>query len=198
MKLIAVVFTADRSNTTEKIKEYRGLGHRFCDILTNEDIKKDGSVLSKYQGLIDCTSENKIYDSILNSKRGMKINDKVEYLKTTQGKIIVKGPNILQLTATNFSTSQEVVDKYNRDIESYKVSIEFISLKIPKLKSLIMAETGLENGGIIINEVLGKDNQKIYKLVLKIPAVLEPNVEYIPMENLEIFKELKRLGENIA
>ncbi|MGL5718300.1 MAG: hypothetical protein ACRCX2_35175 [Paraclostridium sp.] len=194
MSRIAIIFSSNNDNTVEDIKSFEGLKRRFCEVITQEEIKINPDILKQYAGMLDCTNNHIFYNGSLSRKSGteFKSGDKT-YVKTATNKFIVTGPSIFQLTATKYNKTPNIVESEKKSYDSYNGSLNFLYSLIREINNTLMYEEGIKNEGIVLNEILEKNNSKIYKLVREIPKSKDSNTIYITPEDVRILKEIVAL-----
>ena len=201
--VILIIFSTNEIVTKEIIHNADGLKQRFCDIVTSDEVLKNQKMLINYKAIIDCTVNNIFYNSNLKMKNGREITEQnYTYLKTVSNKFIIKAPNTSCLTSTYFNKSKQILESYQKDYNTFLSIINFISSKIPELKNIYNFEKAIEpEKGLILNMELNSinSNQKVYKLVKKLPISQNQNnnIEYITYDDIFILNELKNIIDNI-
>lgn len=195
---IIIIFEQNTLVTSEEIKSSLVLQRKYCDIFMIDEIYKNAELLKKYDYLLDCTHNNKIYNQYLSNKKGILIKEKYDFIKTPTNKIIMPGPNISQLTTSKYSKDKEMITIFEKNKIEYYDKILFLINKDPVYKNKLNYEEAMKTEGIDFSELIkNKNNNKKYKLVSKIPDIKEENVVYIIPENIEILHKLIEISKCI-
>lgn len=196
MEKVYVVFETPQSITDDEVKEFNALGYRFCELVTYNEVLKKIKPLDVCRGILDCTIGFKIYESMLKRKEGNEYkNSKGEtYLRTVKGNFIVKGVLISQLMCAKFNKGLQ--EEQNKSLDEYQRKIKTLLMLIPKISNKLKFEEGFKSQeGIDVSDVIG--GGRVYKLVKKLPEFPSPNVEYITPDDINILKDLLKVGEHI-
>lgn len=196
---ILIIFDTNKIITKDIIENSHGLNHTFCKIITMNDFLSDVSVISKYKAIIDCSTQNKLYNNFLSKKNGVEFTENgFCYIKTARNNFVTKGPNISRLTSTLFNKSEQIVANYKKDYSEYLSIINFIISKIPELRNKQSFEKAIKTDEIILDyELVGKPMKSKYVLVKNIPEIKEQGTEYITYDDIFILNELKNIIEYI-
>jgi hypothetical protein len=199
MEKIAILFSTNNINKSEDIKNYTGLQRRFCEVITMDEVKLNPRILTEYAGLLDCSEGNLVYNGKIrnNSGKEYKKNDQT-YIKTATNKFIVNGPTITQLTASMFSQKEEILQREKNTYEVYDAALEFLYSLIKPIQNILNYELAMTTNGILINDILGKTNEKVYKLVKTLPEKRDSNTVYITPDEIKVLNEIIKLKDVIV
>lgn len=194
-KYILIIFNTNKAITKEIIENAHGLRYSFCDITTIDNVLANKEKLIEYKAVIDCTDNTIFYKSQKSMKNGVELTEQeIKYIKTSTNKFISTGPNISRLTATQFNQSQQVMENFNKDLNEYIKTINFITKKIPETRNINIFDNAMKTDGVILDlEIKNNFNKKQYKLVKKVPEQKEINTEYVTYDDIFILRELEKI-----
>lgn len=197
MEKIYIIFEASPGIKEEDVKDFEALNHRFCELVTLEEVTKGLKSLVDCKGILDCTMNFKIYNRILDRKEGIELKNSngKTYIRTAKNNFLVKGIFMNQLMVAQYN--EALRDEQNRNLEEYYSRIKTLLMLIPKISNRLRFEEGFKSEqGIDVSEMVG--GKKTYRLVKEIPEIKDINVEYITPDDIKILLDLLKVGEYLS
>lgn len=197
-KYILIVFESNNVISDEDIYSAGGIKKRFCEIVTLTNMKNNQDKYKHYNYMLDCTFDNKFFNWNLNSKKGTIIKyNGFDYLKTATGKLILKGPNVSQLTVTRFSKSQSIMEKFEKDLADYNNKIDFLISQNKDLVNILNYEKGIKNGIDVTSFIHSTNKASRYLLVSELPEIKDESITYILPDNIKMLESFLKIAEYI-
>lgn len=193
---ILIVFETNKVVTKEILNDAIGLKRSDCIIVTLDEVVNYQVNPKEYFAILDGTVNNKIIQ--MNKEKGVLLKENgIPFLQLTQNNVfVVPAPNISQLTALHFDSSERSRSLFQDAIKEYDNKINFLKNKNVKLRTKNDFQQAYPTTGIILNPLMEENNgnlKKVYKLIKDIPEQKETNVEYLTLEHLEILHDIEKL-----
>ncbi|MGL4452470.1 MAG: hypothetical protein ACRCTZ_14995 [Sarcina sp.] len=196
MEKIYILFETPANIPEEDVKAFGALRYRFCELVTYGEVTRKEKDLSNCKGILDCTSDFKIYNAILKRKEGreFKTAEGESYIHTARGNFVMKGVTISQLMCAEYNRNLQ--DDQDKAIEKYISKVRQLLMLIPKIANRLKFEEGFKSlEGIDVSDAIG--GNKKYVLVKQLPEFKEANVEYITPDDIKLLVDLIKVGEFI-